>query len=67
MLYREQYGPFNAALRIESQLAKLGSYFISGKSQRDLCTWPKEPEEEATLEGVFGMLKVAASKGMESK
>lgn len=48
------------------QMAKIGAHFIPNKSQRDLCTWPIEPEEEATLESVFGTLK-AVARPKESK
>lgn len=65
--YRETYGPFNAPLRFERALAGLGAYFIKGKSQRDLMTWPKEPEQEPTPEGLFAIFKGLAAQKPEGK
>lgn len=33
-----------------------------GGAMTDYMPWPKEPEPVATIEGVFAMLKTAASK-----
>lgn len=60
--YRHQYGPFNAPLRMERMLAKTASLHFKGLDPSKLMEWPKEEPQEATLDGVFGMLKSVARK-----
>lgn len=60
--YREQYGPFHLGLRNERALARMTALHFKGLDPNKLLEWPKEPEEEATLEGVFGMFKSMGKK-----
>lgn len=62
MQYREQYGPFHMGLRNERALARMTALHFKGLDPNKLLEWPKEPEEEATLEGVFGMFKSMSKK-----
>ena len=62
MLYRQQYGPFNTALRLEQMMAKTTALHFKSMDPQKLLTWPKEPDQDATIEGVFGMLKTVARK-----
>lgn len=61
--YVNKNGPFNTALRIESAIARAVAPFM-GKNvkPRDLMIWPRQPEPEANIEGVFAMFK-----GLEMK
>ncbi len=60
--YRHQYGPFNAALRLEKMLAKTAALHFKNFDPSKLMEWPKDEPQEATLEGVFGMLKTVSKK-----
>lgn len=59
MQYREQYGPFNPAIRTDAAVGRAIAYMRGGKVS-DYMPWPKEEEPEATIDGVFGLLKSAA-------
>lgn len=48
-------------------MAGIGAYFIHGKSQRDLMTWPKDEEPEATADAAFALLKGISAKRKDSK
>lgn len=60
MAYVEENGPLNLPLRIESAVARAVAPFLNNKSPRDLMVWPKPPEQEASIDDVFGLLKSAA-------
>ena len=49
-------------LRNERALARMTALHFKSLDPNKLLEWPKEPEEEATLEGVFGMLKRMGKK-----
>lgn len=49
-------------LRNERMLARMTALHFKGLDPNKLLEWPKEPEEEATLEGVFNMLKGMSKK-----
>ena len=48
-------------------MAGIGAYFIHGKSQRDLMTWPKEDEPDATPEAAFALLNGLSAKRKDGK
>ena len=47
---------------MERMLAKTASLHFKGLDPGKLMEWPKEEPQEATLDGVFGMLKSVARK-----
>ncbi len=47
---------------MERMLAKTASLHFKGLDPSKLMEWPKEEPQEATLDGVFGMLKSVARK-----
>jgi hypothetical protein len=49
-------------LRNERALARMTALHFKGLDPNKLLEWPKEPEEEATLEGVFSMFKSMSKK-----
>lgn len=51
--YANEMGPLNLAWRIELAVARAFGKLHGGKHVRDLMPWPKEPEQEATLENVM--------------
>jgi len=59
--YVEEYGPLNLALRFDSAVARAMSSMSKEAKPRDFMPWPREPEPEATLEGLFGIFKKAAT------
>jgi hypothetical protein len=58
-LFEEEYGPLHLALRIERSIAQAVQPFLKDAKMRDLMPWPKEPEQEATVEDFMRMLKPA--------
>ena len=58
MIYREKYGPFNPMLRADAAMARVGCA-MAGGNMSDFMPWPKEEEQEATLEGVMAVLNAA--------
>lgn len=54
--YIETNGPLSAVLRTDAAIARAVSPFLKGAKPKDLMPWPKEPEQEATPEAVFGIL-----------
>src|SRR5690606_14575415 len=60
--YPEQDGPAHMGLRHERAPARMTALHVKGLDPNKLLEWPKEPEEEATLEGVFSMLKGMGKK-----
>lgn len=49
-------------LRNERALARMTALHFKNLDPNKLLEWPKEPEEEATLEGVFSMFKSMGKK-----
>lgn len=48
---------------MERMLAITTAMHFKGLDAKKLMEWPKAPPQEATIEGVFGMLKSVARKG----
>ena len=59
--YVEENGPLNQSLRIESAIARAVVPFLKNAKVRDLMTWPRDPETEATPENLLLMFKNLAS------
>ena len=59
MLYEQEVGPLHLALRIERAVAQAVQPFLKNVKVKDLMPWPKEPEQEATMEDFMKMLKPA--------
>lgn len=53
--YADEMGPLNASTRIEWAVARAAAPFLKAKT-RDLAPWPKEPDVEATADGIAGLL-----------
>lgn len=63
-LYAEEMGPLNPSLRMEAAVARAALPFLKeGTTVRQLMLWPKEPEQEATLEDFMNILKSAKKPG----
>ena len=61
-LYRQKNGPLNPMLRLDAAVARAVSPFIPKTKPRDFMPWPKEVEQEATVENLFALIKTAARK-----
>lgn len=64
--YVAENGPLNPSLRIESAVARAVAPFMKNVKPRDLMPWPREPEQDASIDEVFGVL-MAASKSKKRK
>jgi len=64
--YVAENGPLNPSLRIESAVARAVAPFLKNTKPRDLMPWPREPEQDASIDEVFGVL-MAASKSKKRK
>lgn len=64
--YVAENGPLNPSLRIESAIARAVAPFMKNVKPRDLMPWPREPEQEASINEVFGVL-MSASKSKKRK
>ena len=59
-LYVEEMGPLSRNLRTDMAIYNSVRPFLSGTpSLRQLMTWPKEPEREATLDDFMNVLRAA--------
>jgi hypothetical protein len=65
-MYREKFGPFNQSLRADAAIARAITAMRGGKPG-DYMPWPKEPEPVATLDDVFGVMKIAAASNRRKK
>jgi hypothetical protein len=59
--YREIVGPLNPLLRLDAAVARAVSPFVKG-DKSSLMPYPKEPEQDATLEDFMAILTSAKVK-----
>jgi hypothetical protein len=55
--YVECNGPLSIALRTDAAVARAVLPFLKNAKMADFMPWPKEPEQEATPDAVFNMLR----------
>lgn len=62
--YAEEMGPLNAAVRMEWAVARGVLPFLSKQAKfRDFAPFPKEPEQEASIDDVARLLTGIAKMG----
>lgn len=59
--YIEIYGPVNPIMRNDAAVARLG-VSMSGAKMESFMPWPKQPEQEVTVEGAMKVLMGAFAK-----
>lgn len=65
--YVNENGPLNPSLRIEAAIARAVAPFIKGSKARDFMPWPREPEPEATFDGLGTLFTNLAAQSAASK
>lgn len=63
--YRQKFGPFNPALRMDWAIGRAAAFFASSRSNHvkpdAFCPWPKVEEETASFESVAALIKGVAA------